>query len=164
MRQPSSRPLDIPRRRILGGQTQTESPGTVPGLPPPPGSNGSGLQSWLTDILNEMIKEWDAGQVRPFIDYQTVTTATVVQRLYASHNPVRRAVIQNLSSTDTLTLFAAGSSGGQGGASGSGIVLNAASAGGQGGGSIAVDNVDLYYFWITCSTNNAQAFSVYGET
>lgn len=149
----------------MGGQAQSTVTCTSGGS----GGGGTGggtlNDAILQQILSELQREFDGGQVTPFIDFFTVTTAGTFQQIYANSKKVRKAIIINLSSTDTMTITAfTGNAGAAFGASGKGVVLNPASTGGQAGGSLPVGNVDLSQFYITCSTNNSQVFAIYGET
>lgn len=94
------------------------------------------------------------------VDYLTIASAGTVQRLYANHNPVLRAVIQNVSGVN-ITFFGTGTSGEANGTASQGPILNSASTG-QAGGSLTVGNVDLYYmYWVGGA---GAALAVYYET
>lgn len=147
----------------MGGQstsTTTTPPGTG-GNVPPPGTSGCACSSELNAILSVLIGTNALGGSKAFtIVFGNVgTTGT---RPFPAGTFVKKAVIQNLSNTDNLTVFFAP------GATtfilaGNGTVLNPAPGAGQAGGSMTVGNIDLGDMsWIT-NTNTNQNVSVYYE-
>lgn len=108
----------------------------------------------LQEILGELQALVDRGMLNATIEFQTIASGATPQVLYANSKPVRTGLIQNLSATEELTVFAASGTVGSPiqGTAGQGTVLNRAPAAGQGGGSLAVANVDLGSFTVLATT------------
>jgi hypothetical protein len=115
------------------------------------------LYSLLREIRNILSNEFDPAKVEPQIE--TITVTTTPAALYLAPKPVRWAIIQNLSSTDTITL-GKGKAGKGTVSAGSGIVLNPAPASGQAGGSVVLHNIDLADFIAITNINANQTVSV----
>lgn len=137
------------------------SPG--PGPSPSGGATLDDLLYALNQIYNLLSGVFANGGAMATIE--TISVSTSPTALYSNNKRVKRAVIQNLSSTDNLTLVATpGTVGKTGpGSSGNGIILNKASASGQGGGSLVTGNIDLGAFTVYGGAGSDQV-AVYYET
>jgi hypothetical protein len=132
----------------------------------PPSVDLSGVLTYLKEILAELVTLIEPGQSKANT-YVFATATTTPTPLFSTEKKVKKAVIQNLSITDNMTVSA--QSGGSGGTNatlvaGKGTVLNKAPGTGQGGNSLTVGNIDLSTINIITDTNAAQTYSVYAET
>lgn len=123
------------------------------------------MTATLDDLLNAMSeliklvkKEYESAQ--DDFQIEVLTIATSAAPLYLAQKIVRKAVFQNLSATDTITLARGQSGKAAAVTAGAGIVLNPAPASGQAGGSITFLNVDLSQVTAISSTNNSQSLAV----
>lgn len=129
------------------------------------GTDLSAVIELLKQILKEMMRQWDEGQVDGYVDFNpNGTIGTTAAQLYPAGKKVRRAIIENLSSTDNYTITSDGQAGkiATQKAAGKGIILNKAAAS-QGGGSITVQNIDLSEITVVSDTNTGQNIAVYYE-
>ena len=123
------------------------------------------MTATLDDLLNAMSeliklvkKEYEAAQ--DDFQIEVLTVANTAASLYAGQKIVRKAVFQNLSTSDSITL-ARGQSGKPASVTaGAGIILNPATASSLGGGSITFLNVDLSQVTAISQTNNSQSLAV----
>lgn len=147
----------LAKKRFGGGQVAVTQP---------PGGGGGGLDganTQLGQIYSILNYEYGPGQKLPFVD--TFTVGTSFSQLYTGAKPVSKALIQNDSSTDVMSVTASfGNTGAKSGTAGQAILLNPATSANQGGGSLPVGNIDLSNLYIATNTNSAQRFSIYGET
>lgn len=134
------------------------------------GGGGGGsdalLQSILDTLLRIQVAEWGVfipGGSLANTDFMTGGTSPF--QAYSNPKPVKKAIIQNLSPTDTLTIVFVSASAGKVApiVAGDGITLNPAPSADQGGGSLPVGNVDLSSMTLVFSTNATQEFVVYYE-
>ncbi|MGH7743892.1 MAG: hypothetical protein ACREQ5_03615 [Candidatus Dormibacteria bacterium] len=147
--------------------------GNGEGTPPPTGASLSDILNAINALgvildeqLAEFMTQFDPGQVNAFVDFNpNGTIGTTASRLYPSNKRVRRAIIQNLSTTDNVTVTASGSPNtiATSPVAGKGIILNKATASGLGGGSMTLDNVDLSGVTVVTDTNTGQNIAVYYE-
>lgn len=112
--------------------------------------------SLIEQLLEILIREFDEGQERGEIDVISLTTGGKFQNLFPSDKPVRKAIIQNISTEDVTITTAEQSE------AGSGIILNAATLSGEGGGSLPTGNIDLRALWFVRATAGA-TLAVYTE-
>lgn len=140
----------------------------------PPGGGGSGsidlsnTNALLAEILRELQILIEAGQSQGTTEFNpngTIGNVTPTV-LYPNSKKVKRAIIQNLSTTDNYTITALpGTPGGVNAAvSAKGIVLNKVAAGKLGGDTLTVGNIDLGALTVISDTNTGQNISVYYET
>jgi hypothetical protein len=150
-------------------------------LPPPVGTGGGGssvdltpllaavnqLNETMDGVLNELIELVEPGQNQVTIDYwNTVSNVGPPAPLYTTGKNVKNCIVQNLSNTDAITIFAAGKGGtgksytGPANGAGQAAVLNPATAAGQAGGSFPFGNIDLSTLSFISSANASQAVSV----
>lgn len=141
------------------------------GSPPPPGGGGGSDGAGLTAIFNALNTLYNllVGVFYPggsVGNTDIITVGTTAVLLYQNNKPVKKAIIQNLSSTDVVTIQAVSGSVGKVApvTAGKGTLLNPAPGSGQGGGSMPVGNVDLGAFTAITNTNTGQLVSVYYET
>jgi len=121
----------------------------------------AGVIALLKEILSTLQEFIKPGQSFVQIDYIN-TVGTTASLLYPGSKWVKNAIVQNLSSTDTITIIA---NAGQVGkvlpvTAGQAFVLNPATASGQAGGSVPFGNVDLGGLTAITNTNTGQAVSV----
>lgn len=140
----------------MGTLTQPTQATPAPNNPPPTGGNA--IVALLQQIYNLLLSVFGLGASVPQVLIVTITTNGVFQQISPTPLYVKKAIIQNLSTTDTVTISSTKNA-----ASGAGICLNVAGGTGQGGGSHPVGNIDLSKLFITCSTNAAQNVAVYIE-
>jgi hypothetical protein len=144
----------------------TLTAGIAAAAPSPTGTTPTGtidlsaVAALLQQILGELQKEYDQGQVSPPAPVDLLTINNTVTLLYTSPKPVRGGLMQNLSNTDTITLNFAQKGKAALFAAGSGIVLNPATVSGYGGGTWAFWNIDLSTASAITSTNNNQTLAV----
>lgn len=143
---------------------------------PPPGGGGGGAGGQPIDltsvvlllqaILTEFVHQYGPAQVNGYVDFNpNGTVGTTAAALYPTNKKVRRAIIQNLSTTDNYTITSSGQPGkiATTTAKGTGPILNKASGTGLGGGTITVGNIDLSELTIVSDTNTGQNVAVYYE-
>jgi hypothetical protein len=124
------------------------------------------LAALVAQLLAEFQLQFDPGKINAYVDFNpNGTIGTTASSLYISNKNVRRAIIQNLSTTDNMTVTASGSPNRLAAvsASGKGPILNKATATGLGGGSIELKNVDLSAVTVITDTNTGQNIAVYYE-
>jgi hypothetical protein len=137
------------------GRSLSDPNGPVPpinGPPEPPVVD----TSLIEELLNKIITEFDEGQERGEIEIISLTTGGTWQNLFTSDKPVRKAIIQNISTEDVTIATAEQSTAGEG------IILNAATLSGEGGGTLPTGNIDLRAFWFVRATAGA-TLAVYTE-
>lgn len=131
------------------------------------GGGGGGGTQFIYDILNTiynlLVGVFGRGGSAAQTDLITVGTTAV--NIYNNPKLVKKAIIQNLSATDVVTIVALQGTPGKVApiAAGKGTLLNPASSVGQGGGSMPLGNVDLGMFTAVTNTNSSQTISVYYE-
>lgn len=122
-------------------------------------SNGSSSPdvSFLEQIVSLLFGVFGIGQSQSQLDLFTFTTHAKAYSLYNSSKPVKKAIIQNITNTDVITVFAVPYSTGKTYpvSNYEGIILNPASVANQGGGSLPLGNVDLSNFAVICDTTDA---------
>lgn len=149
----------------MGGPTTiapTSGGGGGGGGNPPPLSSTDALLKQIFDLLNSV---FGLGKSIATTDVFATVGNTAGVILYTQSKIIKRGLIQNLSATDSITVFA--TPGGKAPANivaAFGTVLNPAPAAGQGGGSIPIGNIDLASLTFISSTNASQSVSVYYET
>jgi len=133
------------------------------------GGGGSDVMTAILNTLKQILSELmiliEPGQSNATTYYLT-TAGTTPSALFGQTKRVKRAIIQNLSTTDNMTIVAAAGSVGANATakSAQGTVLNKVAAGKLAGDTMTVGNVDLASFNIVTDTNTAQAYSVYTES
>lgn len=135
------------------------------------GSGGGGFQVDLSSVVNALnaiisllIGVFSLGGSRGQTDYfASVTNANAIT-LYSAGYFIKKGYIQNLSTTDEITVVFTANSNGKAQpnvAAGKGTVLKHDSSGA--GASMPIGNVDLGDMNVISSTNPNQAVSVYYE-
>jgi hypothetical protein len=124
-------------------------------------------EMYALNKIYEILASVDANaKSQAFTDYITVGLAGPA--VYPYSKKVKKAIIQNLSTTDTVTVVAIPNTIGLPSratpvTAGQGTILNPATQSGYGGGSMELGNVDLGQIWIITNNNNSQKVSVYYE-
>jgi len=112
----------------------------------------------LTNIVTLLKKEYEGAGVDWNIEVLSINDEP--GSLYAAQKPVRRAVLQNLSTTDPITIGRGQSGKPASLTAGEGIVLNPASQAGYGGGSTVLHNIDLSQVTAVTVTGDSQPLAV----
>lgn len=127
------------------------------------GGINSSILSVLQEIYALLLGVFGLGGSLAQTDvFATVSTTPIC--LYPQSQLIKRGLIQNLSTTDEITVFA--TPGGKTAAAitaGLGTILNPAPGTGEGGGTMPLGNIDLASLTFISSTNANQSVSVYYE-
>lgn len=147
-----------------GGQ-----PGPGSNNPPPPSPQGtqiSDLWNVLNQIWNLLLGVFGLGGSAPVFLQTKITTHLVYQPLASTPFRVKKAIIQNPTSTDVLLIDGNIHAGvaisaptdGKGG-----FILNPAGTSGQGGGTHPFGNIDLSQIFVTVTVTDGTVLSTYCE-
>lgn len=137
--------------------------GTNTSVVTPPATNTTSTSdvTLLQQLLVLLSGIYGAGGSTLTIEYHTGGTTPFV--IYTTQKPVKFGFIQNLSSTDTLTIGANTKNPGVpivGLTTGGGLVLNSAPLSGAAGTGFPTGNIDLSTLTLVFETNASQAYSV----
>jgi hypothetical protein len=124
------------------------------------GQNGlGGINQELDSLIQLLTNIFAAGQSNTNTDLITFTTHNVAQAMYPNSKKVKWALIQNITNTDIITLFAISNLNGNPPSQGQlvnykGTILNPSGTADQAGGSYPTFNVDLSNIAVICDTTD----------
>lgn len=126
------------------------------------GNGGGGISAdaqAIIDALNSLFGDGGSKTNTILITLGNANTPTV---LSVTSLKVRKAIIQNISSTDIITLVATSDGNGKAAAivNYQGTILNPAGTSNQGGGTYPAGNIDLNSITVQQDTTNALVISV----
>ncbi len=123
-----------------------------------------GLQANTTNaILAEIKKQYSEGLVNPFVDILTLASSSTFSKMYSNVKFVRKAVIQNITSSAGVMISIRSSLQPSGTTAGiKALQLNAGGSINLGGGSLEVGNIDLSKIEWSASLKNC-SIAVYYE-
>lgn len=140
-------------------------------LQPPPRGGGpppdfSGIIDLLTKIWNTLLSVFQPGGSAPVVLKVKITTHLKFQAISITPFTVKKAIIQNPTSTDVLLIDTSNNQGiavsvptdGT-----SGFILNPSGSSGQAGGSHPMGNIDLSKVFITGTVTDGIIIPVYCE-
>ncbi len=124
------------------------------------GSTGSSLSDLVLAMENlqaEIESLFEDGGSRVNTDIFTFATHLKAYALYTTPKKVRKAILQNITNTDIITVVAVSNGNGvaQNITKYQGVLLNPAGTANQGGGSVPFGNIDLSNLTVMCDTTDA---------
>lgn len=147
----------------MGGGQQTTVP--VP-VPSGTGTQISDLWTLLNNIWGVLLSVFGVGNSAPIMLQTKITTHLIFQPLSTTPFRVKKAILQNPTSTDVLLFDTNNHAGaaisvptdGKGG-----FILNPAGTSGQAGGSHPFGNVDLSQIFVTVTVTDGTVLQTYCE-